>query len=113
MKDQKRSNEPPVWLMFGAGTSISAIFFPVLILIVGFLLPFGLINENGLRNIYLFINSWWGQVILLAVLIFPVWGALHRIHHGLHDFKIHLPGSAAIFYGLATLFSILAFFAVL
>ncbi|VEI48485.1 fumarate reductase subunit D [Actinobacillus equuli] len=32
-QDPKRSNEPPVWLMFSAGGTISAICFPILILI--------------------------------------------------------------------------------
>lgn len=113
MQDPKRSKEPLVWLMFGAGTTVSAIVFPVLILAVGFLIPFGLISEQGLTNIYNFMHSWWGELIMLIILIFPVWGALHRIHHGLHDLKVHLQGSAAIFYGLAALFSIIAIFAVL
>lgn len=33
----KRSNEP-VWLLFGAGGAISAVFFPALVLILGFTL---------------------------------------------------------------------------
>ncbi len=113
MKDVKRSNEPVVWLLFGAGTTISAIVFPVLILILGFLLPFGLLSPAALPAIFVFSHSIIGKLILLAILIFPVWGSCHRIHHGLHDFKIHLPGSGAIFYGLAGLYSVIAAFAVL
>ena len=36
----KRSNEPVVWLMFGSGGANSAVFLPVLVLILGFLLTF-------------------------------------------------------------------------
>lgn len=108
----KRSNEPLVWLMFGGGTTVSAIVFPVLILIIGFLLPFGLMDlEVG--KMIAFTQTWIGKLILLAVLILPVWGSLHRIHHGLHDFKVHLPASAFIFYGLAILFSVISVFSVL
>lgn len=113
MKDPKPSKEPIVWLLFGAGTTISAIVFPVLTLIVGFLIPFGLLSPNSLNTLYSLTHSWLGQLLLLMVLILPVWGAFHRIHHGLHDLKIHFPFSGAIFYGLAGLFSILACFAVL
>ncbi len=113
MQDPKRSNEPLVWLLFGAGTTISAILFPVLILAICFLIPFNLISgEQAMKTLYYFIHCWYGKIILLGVLVLPVWGALHRIHHGLHDLKIHLPASGAIFYGLAGLFSVLAMFAV-
>ena len=109
----KRSNEPLVWLMFGGGTTVSAMVFPILILIVCFLLPFGFIGLPELANIIAFTQSWIGKLILLAVLILPVWGSLHRIHHGLHDFKVHLPAGAFIFYGLALLLSIISVFVVL
>lgn len=69
----KRSNEPVVWLLFGAGTTVSAIVFPILIFILGLLLPFGLI-ENGADNIIAFAGSWLGKLILLVVLVFPTWG---------------------------------------
>lgn len=108
----KRSNEPVVWLLFGAGTTVSAIVFPILIFILGLLLPFGLI-ENGVDNIIAFAGSWLGKLILLVVLVFPTWGAMHRIHHGTHDFKLHIPAGGIIFYGLSVLYSILALIAVL
>lgn len=111
MKDIKRSNEPVVWLLFGAGTTVSAMFYPVLVLIIGFLLPFGLI-DGGVENLVAFSQCWFGKLALLVLLIFPMWGAMHRIHHGLHDFKVHLPASGMIFYGLSILYSVLAFFAV-
>lgn len=113
MKDTpKRSNEPVVWLLFGAGTTVSAMFYPILVLILGFLLPFGLIN-GGVENLFAYSHSIIGKLVLLVLLIFPMWGAMHRIHHGLHDFKIHLPASGWIFYGLSTLYSVLVFFAVI
>ena len=41
-----RSNEPPVWLMFSAGGMVSGLAFPVLIFILGILLPFGIISPK-------------------------------------------------------------------
>ncbi len=112
MKEIKRSNEPVVWLLFGAGTTVSAMFYPILVLVIGLLLPFGLI-DGGVENLVAFSHHWLGKLVILGFLIFPVWGAMHRIHHGLHDFKIHLPASGIIFYGLSILYSILVLFAVI
>ena len=44
--------------MFGAGGTVSAIFFPVVILILGLLLPFGLIDPH---NLITFAYSWIGN----------------------------------------------------
>ncbi len=104
-----RSNEPAVWLLFGAGGAISAVFFPVLVLILGFLLPFGLVSPD---NIIAFAHTWIGKLAILALLIFPAWCGMHRIHLGLHDFKIHVPAGGMIFYGLPGLYSVIVLFAV-
>ncbi len=100
MVDQnpKRSGEPPVWLMFGAGGTVSAIFFPVVILIIGLLLPFGLVDAH---NLITFAYSWIG------------WCGLHRIHHGMHDLKVNVPAGGFIFYGLATIYTVWVLFAVI
>ncbi|AGH37625.1 reductase [Bibersteinia trehalosi USDA-ARS-USMARC-188] len=104
-----RSNEPAVWLLFGAGGAISAVFFPVLVLILGLLLPFGLVSAD---NIIAFSQTFIGKLAILALLIFPMWCGMHRIHLGLHDFKVHVPAGGWIFYGLSALYSVLVFFAV-
>ena len=108
-QNPKRSNEPPVWLMFSAGGMISGLAFPVLILILGLLLPFGLVSPD---NIIAFAHHWLGKLVILVLTIFPMWGGLHRVHHGMHDIKVHVPAGGFIFYGLATLYSIIVLFAV-
>lgn len=112
MVDQnpKRSSEPPVWLMFSAGGMISGLAFPVLILIIGLLLPFGIISPD---NIIAFAHNWFGKLVILALTIFPMWAGLHRIHHGMHDLKIHVPAGGVIFYGLAGLYSVIVLLAVI
>ncbi|HDR1022300.1 TPA: fumarate reductase subunit FrdD [Pasteurella multocida] len=112
-KSPKRSNEPVVWLLFGAGTTVSAMFYPVLVLLIGLLIPFGLISPENMFELLAFLQTGFGKLVLLVLLIFPMWGAMHRIHHGLHDFKLHIPASGVIFYGLSILYSVLVLFAVL
>ena len=65
-QNPKRSNEPPVWLMFSAGGMISGLAFPVLILILGLLLPFGLVSPD---NIIAFAHHWLGKLVILALTI--------------------------------------------
>lgn len=108
-QNPKRSNEPPVWLMFSAGGMVSALFFPIIIFIIGLLLPFGLVSPD---NIIAFAQTWIGKLAILVLAIFPMWTGMHRLHLVSHDFKIHIPASALIFYGLSALYSILVIFAV-
>lgn len=108
-QNPQRSNEPPVWLMFSAGGMVSGLAFPVLILILGVLLPFDVISPEG---IIAFAHNWFGKLVILALTIFPMWAGLHRIHHGMHDIKVHVPAGGVIFYGLATLYTIVVIWGV-
>lgn len=105
-----RSNEPRVWLLFGAGGSISAIFYPIIAVVVAFLLPLGIISAE---NIVVFSQTLIGKLVIFLLLAIPALCFLHRIHHGLHDLKVHLPArtSGIIFYGLAILFSLITILA--
>ncbi|MDG2914421.1 fumarate reductase subunit FrdD [Bisgaard Taxon 10/6] len=105
----KRSNEPPVWLLFSAGGMVSGLAFPVLILILGILLPLGIISPDG---IIAFAHHWFGKLVILVLTIFPAWAGLHRIHHGMHDIKVHVPAGGLIFYGLAALYTVVAIWGV-
>ena len=42
----KRSNEPIIWLLFGAGGMLSALVGPVLVLITGLLVPLGILPKD-------------------------------------------------------------------
>ena len=95
--------------MFGAGGTVSAIFFSFFILIIGLLLPFGLVDAH---NLITFAYSWIGKLVILVLTIFPMWCGLHRIHHGMHDLKIHVPAGGFIFYGLDTIYTVWVLFAV-
>ena len=101
--DTKRSNEPPVWLLFSAGGMVSALFFPILIFVLGILLPLGLVTPD---NIIAFAHTGIGKLAILVFTIFPMWAGMHRVHHGLHDLKVHLPAGGVIFYGLSAVYTV-------
>lgn len=53
--------------------------------------------------------SWWGAPILLAAIALPIYHAMHRVYHGLHDLGIHpVKFLHYLFYGFAFLVSVAA-----
>lgn len=116
MKAQpQRTNEPVFWGLFGAGGMWAALFNPVLLLLLCVLLPLGWVPEAhfSYAGVLQFARSFPGRIILLLAIVLPLWCSMHRLHHGLHDLKVHFPGSRWLCYGLAGILSVVALIGVL
>ncbi|PWI33185.1 fumarate reductase subunit FrdD [Vibrio albus] len=90
-KHPKRSEEPVWWGLFGAGGTWFAMISPVTILVLGILVPLGVIDSEAMsyERVSEFATSIIGGLFVIATLALPIWHAMHRVHHGMHDLKIH------------------------
>lgn len=105
----RRSNEPIVWSLFGAGGMALAFVGPAMIVTSGFLLPFYFADtpEGVYRGVIQFLTNPFGKLFLLLFVALTLYHTAHRLFHGLHDLHIYGPRAAMLllFYGGATLLS--------
>ena len=103
--------EPLLWSLFGAGGMTIAYLMPAVILIVGMLVPLGIIPAEALsyeRMSAFVTESWIGRLFIIALLVPSYWGCIHRVYHGMHDLQIHAGKSVKVAcYGGTLLLSIL------
>ena len=101
----KPSNQPPLWLLFGAGGMLSALIGAVLVLITGIAGPLNLLglgNVMSYENLVAFARNPFGAIFILVVISLFLWHAAHRIYHMLHDLGVHLNAFAWLAcYGVA------------
>lgn len=82
-----RSGKPAVWVLFGAGGTLAALFGPVLVLVTVVLAPLGLLPPGalGYARVLAFVQWWPGKLALLALVGLLAFHAMFRVYHGLHD----------------------------
>ena len=76
------SNEPFFWAIFSAGGMITAVLFPILIVVTGFLVPGESVEFDGLDTLF---GNVLVRLIILGVAFFTFFHAAHRIRHTLKD----------------------------
>ena len=105
----KRTHEPIVWSLFGAGGVLSAMFGPMLILVTTILVPLGILLPTGTLSytrVLAFAQWWPGKIAILAVVALFLYHATHRLCHSLHDLGFHTgTGAQIVCYGFATVMS--------
>jgi fumarate reductase subunit D len=101
----KRSNAPIFWGLFGAGGMLSALIGPMLVIITGIAVPFGLLLPAGsmrYASMQAFAQNIIGKGFIFAIIALFLWHAAHRIFHSLHDIGIHGgPMAKLLTYGIA------------
>jgi fumarate reductase subunit D len=86
----KRTNEPVVWVLFGAGGMLSALIGPVLIFITGIAVPLGLLTQRAMDygTMLAFARNPAGKLLILAVISLFLFHVCHRMFHSLHDIGV-------------------------
>jgi fumarate reductase subunit D len=86
--------EPIIWVLFGLGIMIGTMLLTSWILVVGLLIPLGIVDASalsyerahGLATSWLFGILPIGQLVLAALLILPLWKGAHHVRSLLIDF---------------------------
>ncbi|WOF24401.1 hypothetical protein N8K70_06970 [Microbacterium betulae] len=88
-----RTAEPVRWALFGAGGMVSVFAMPVLLLVLGILMPLGAFggSDGVLAKVGGLLTHPFVVLVVCAGLAVVLWHCCHRIVHGLHDLKVHPP----------------------
>lgn len=88
-----RTNEPLFWALFGGGGMLAVFTMPVLIVVFGLLVPFGMFGgaEGTYATMAGALTNPFVSLLVAGGLGLVLWHCCHRTFHALHDLKIHPP----------------------
>lgn len=101
-----RSHKPIVWGLFAAGGTVAAFMLPVLLLLSGLGITFGLLPGDFLSydNVRGMLQYPLIRLLTFGVLFLIVWHAAHRLRITMHDFGVRADTFVAVlFYSVAAL----------
>ena len=111
-----RSNKPIIWTLFAAGGTFAAFVTPVMIVVTGLAVAFGLLPTEALayERVLAVVQHPIGKGLVFLAVFLPTWHAAHRLRITAHDFGIRADTAVmAACYGLAALVTLVAVVALL
>lgn len=88
----RRSSQPPLWLLFGAGGMLSALVGAALVVVTGLAAPLGwggAAEAMDYARLHAFARHAAGAFAIFLLVSLFLWHAAHRIFHTLHDLGLH------------------------
>ena len=81
----KRSREPIVWVVFGGGDMASALFLPVLILVLFIALPLGWVQSAPIDDLQWLVRHPLTRLGLIVFVMLCLFHWAHRFRYTLYD----------------------------
>ena len=104
--ENKRSNEPVFWFLFGFGGMVIAFALPALLICMIFA---GFSDGHQFFHLKETISHWWGAGALFIIIFGVAFHSAHRIYYTLRDLGVKTgKGHHIVIYSLALLISIAA-----
>ncbi len=102
-----KSNEPLWWVPFMGGAMVAALLMPILVIITGLALPFGMVTDDQMWTV---LQNPWARCILFIVISLSLFHGFHRLLYLLIDLglKKARPALSVVCYGSAIVGTTLA-----
>ncbi len=81
----KRSNEPLVWALFGAGGTVAALLIPILLFLYGLAFPLGWLTPPSYQSTLALASHPLTRLVLFVLCFLSLFHWAHRFRYTLYD----------------------------